>query len=154
MSNINLGGRPTEYTAEIGDFICEEIATGKSLNKICKDNAIPSRASVYRWLLSDNPIYTGFRDKYAQSRKISYEIMCDDIIDIADDGMNDWMENNNPENPGYAINGEALGRSRLRVDTRKWFLSKCLPKFADKTEVVPSQDLAAALQQLIDQMPN
>lgn len=65
--------------------------------------------------------------------------MSDDIMDIADNGTNDFMEREDPDNPGYAVNGEALGRSRLRVDTRKWFMSKVLPKFKDKTETVVEQ---------------
>ena len=37
------------------------------------------------------------------------------------------------EDLGWAINGEHIARSRLRVDTRKWLLSKCLPKiFGDR----------------------
>ena len=34
--------------------------------------------------------------------------------------------------PGWAVNGEHIARSRLRVDTRKWLLSKCLPMFGDR----------------------
>ncbi|WP_074633943.1 hypothetical protein [Nitrosospira multiformis] len=49
-------------------------------------------------------------------------------LDIADDGSNDWMESHDPENRGWQFNGEHVQRSRLRVETRKWFLSKLMPK--------------------------
>lgn len=147
-------GRPTAYTADYGVLICELLSQGQSLNRICKENNIPSRASIYRWLLSENRLHDEFRDNYALARKIGYECMADDIMDIADDGVNDWMDNNNKDSPGYIINGEALGRSRLRVDTRKWFMSKVLPKFADKEQEKGTDDMASVLQSLIDRLPN
>lgn len=153
MSSNDIG-RPTAYTKEYGDLICELLSQGQSLSRICKENNIPPRGTIYRWLLSDDPIHNDFRDSYALARRIGYECMADDIIDIADDGTNDWMENNNEENPGYIINGEALGRSRLRVDTRKWFMSKVLPKFADKQEVNNGADMVSVLQSLIDKLPS
>ena len=37
---------------------------------------------------------------------------------------------------GYQLNGEHVQRSKLRVDTRKWYLSKILPKkYGDKINV-------------------
>jgi hypothetical protein len=129
--------RPTKYTAKMGDEICKRLAEGESLNRICKDEHIADKSNVFRWLLAtDNKLYNTFRDNYAQAREIQYQCMADDIIDIADDGRNDWMEKEDPTNEGYDFNGEALGRSRLRVDTRKWFMSKVLPKFKDKPEEV------------------
>jgi len=70
----------------------------------------------------------GFRDQFARAREIQAYVLEDDLKDIADDGANDWMERNDPENPGWVANGEHLNRSRLRIDTRKWVASKILPK--------------------------
>jgi hypothetical protein len=40
------------------------------------------------------------------------------------------------ERGGWGLNGEHIQRSRVRIDTRKWMLSKMLPKsYGDKTEV-------------------
>ena len=62
--------------------------------------------------------------------------MADELIEISDNGKNDWMLRNGKDEPGYEANGEHLQRSRLRVDTRKWMLSKALPKiYGDKTQV-------------------
>ena len=130
---MKLGGRPTKYTKALGDRICERLASGESLNRICKDDGMPDKSNVFRWLLSDADVYKGFRDNYAKAREIQYQNMADELIDIADDGSNDWMEKENKDGETYyALNGEAVQRSRLRVDTRKWFMSKVLPKFADK----------------------
>ena len=46
------GGRPADYTDEIGDRICEELAKGRSLNAICKAEGMPDDSTVYRWILA------------------------------------------------------------------------------------------------------
>ena len=125
-------GRPSDYTQEIADAICERIADGESLRSICDDDAFPNKATVFRWLANNEP----FRDQYAHARDTQADTIAEDTIDIADDGRNDWMERNDPKNPGYDFNGEHVARSRLRVDARKWFASKVAPKkYGDKIDV-------------------
>lgn len=63
------------------------------------------------------------------------EHWAEEIIEIADDGSNDWMERNDKDNPGFVANGEHIQRSRLRSDNRKWLLSKLAArKYGDKLE--------------------
>lgn len=42
-------GRPTNYTPELADEICEKIALGGNLNRICAEESMPSHETVYRW---------------------------------------------------------------------------------------------------------
>lgn len=57
----------------------------------------------------------------------------DEIFDIADDGRNDWMEKRQGDETVWVENGEALRRSALRVDARKWALARMQPKkYGDK----------------------
>lgn len=82
-----------------------------------------------------------FSEQYARAREDGCRMMAEEILEISDDGKNDWMAKNDPENPGYTFNGEHAQRSRLRVDTRKWLLSKMLPKeFGDKLELAGSKE--------------
>lgn len=148
------GGRPADYTDKIGDRICEELAKGRSLNAICKADDMPDDSTVYRWILAThNTDLNQFRDKYALAREIQYQRMADEIVDIADDGTNDYVIANSEEGELCRVNPEAVGRSRLRVDTRKWFMSKVLPKFKDKTEDAPKSDMADVISKLIDKLP-
>lgn len=134
-------GRPSSYTKEIGDRICEEIAGGKSLREICKAKDVPSANSVYRWLEKDEL----FRKQYARAREQQAETIFDEMLDIADEASNDWMVRNDGGNEAYQVNGEAIQRSRLRIDARKWVLGKLKPKkYADK--VIHSGDEDAPLQ--------
>jgi hypothetical protein len=54
--------------------------------------------------------------------------LADELLEISDNGLNDWMERNGEGNVGWLVNGEAIQRSKLRVDTRKWVASKLKPK--------------------------
>ena len=57
-------------------------------------------------------------------------------LDIADDGSNDWVERKNADgSTTEVVNGEHIQRSRVRIDARKWLLSKLAPKkYGDKLE--------------------
>lgn len=93
---------------------------------------MPCMLSVYRWLFK----YPEFSKNYTKAREDQAETLADDIVEISDNGTNDWMEINNPDNPGYRVNGEAIARSRLRVDARKWIASKLKPKkYGERQEV-------------------
>lgn len=132
-------GRPSEYTVAIADAICEALADGQSLRSICCAEGMPNRATVFRWLAA-NP---EFSDQYARARDTQAEALADEILDIADDGSNDWMERRDDQggNIGWKENGEAMARSKLRVDARKWVAAKLLPKkYGDKTLVGSDPD--------------
>lgn len=127
-------GRPPDYTPELGLAICSRISEGESVRHIVKDDTMPSSSSIYRWLLDER--YKDFWEQYAKARAIQAEIFFEELLEIADDGSNDWMDTHHENNEGYSFNGEHYQRSRLRIDTRKWFLSKVLPKkFGDKMDI-------------------
>ena len=81
----------------------------------------------------------GFASRYARAREIQAHAIADEFLEIADDGRNDWMEREGKdESGGWELNGENIQRSRVRLDTRKWLLSKMLPKsYSDKSELEP-----------------
>jgi len=125
-------GRPTQYTKEIAAEILARIASGESLRAICEADEMPAASTVCLWVVDNRE---GFAEQYARARRLQAELLADELFDVADDGTNDWMEKRDKDGAciGWQENGEALGRSRLRVDTRKWYLSKVLPKiYGDK----------------------
>lgn len=125
-------GRPSEYTEEIAGLICERLMDGQSLRSICLADDMPSGATVFRWLA--DPRYENFRDQYARAREAQADAMADEILDIADDGTNDYVERERPDGSKFdAVDSEHIQRSRLRVEARKWLASKLLPKkYGDK----------------------
>lgn len=109
-------GRPTDYTPELGDLICARLAAGESLKKITDGDDMPGRTTVYRWLRE----HEAFRNNYTRAAEDRAEHIFDDMFEIADTG--------NPDD---------VQRARLRVDTRKWALSKMIPKkYGEKTALV------------------
>jgi hypothetical protein len=123
--------RPSEYSQEIADIICARLVEGESLRSVCLAEEMPDKSTVFRWLRTRNE----FCDQYARAREESVVAMTEEMLDIADDGTNDWMEQRDKEGAviGWRENGEAFQRSRLRIDTRKWLASKLQPKkYGDK----------------------
>lgn len=114
------GGRPSTYSAEVADAICELIADGKSLRTICSAEDMPCKASIFKWLVE----HKEFSDQYARARETQADTLADEILDISDDGANDTYETES----GTATNHDVIARSRLRVDARKWYASKLAPK--------------------------
>jgi hypothetical protein len=119
-------GRPTTFTAEIAHTICSRVASGESLKAICRDEGMPAEATVRGWVLDDRE---GFSALYARARDLQAESWADEILEISDDGSNDWMAREGKDDaPGYVVNGEHIQRSKLRADTRRWLLAKLKPK--------------------------
>jgi len=119
-------GRPSEYSQEVADLICERIADGESLRSICDADEMPAKSTVFKWLAANET----FSDQYARAREAQADAVFDDILTIADDARNDWMErfDKDQQSLGWVENGEALRRSALRIDARKWMASKLKPK--------------------------
>src|SRR5687768_13754523 len=119
-------GRPSEFTQAVANAICAELAAGKSLREICRADGMPAHSTVRGWVIDDRE---GFAAQYARARELQAEHWADEIIEISDDGTNDWVERKRKDGTvETALDNEHVNRSRLRVDSRKWLLSKLLPK--------------------------
>jgi hypothetical protein len=124
--------RTCRYTPELAATICERLADGEALKAICRDSGMPSARTVRQWAIDDRE---GFAEIYERARHLGCWSIADDLLEISDDGRNDWMRQNGKGDAGWLANGESAQRSRLRVDSRKWLLSKLLPReFGDKIE--------------------
>lgn len=114
------------YSEEVATRICEEIASGRSLTSICQDEGMPGKTAVFRWL----PKYPEFRALYEQATADRTAALEEEILEIADASENDWVT---LENGRRVVDMEAVMRSRVRIDTRKWLMSKLKPdKYGDR----------------------
>lgn len=124
-------GRPLTYTVELAETICAELVKGRTLRAVCRDEGMPPEGTVRLWALDDRD---GFAARYAKAREIGYLTMADELLEIADDDRGDLAEVG--EDGRRRMDTEFVGRSRLKLDTRKWLLSKALPKlYGDKLAV-------------------
>jgi hypothetical protein len=78
-----------------------------------------------------------------RARESGYHKMADELLEIADDASNDFMERKGKDGEAVmVVDHDHIARSRLRVDTRKWLLSKALPKvYGDKLELAGSMTM-------------
>lgn len=122
-------GRPTKYSKEIADKICEIISTStKGLNAICKDGGFPVPSTIYLWLINNKE----FSENYARAKEMQADFMMEEIIVIADDDSGDIIQGTESS---YA-NGVSVQRAKLRTEVRKFAASKMAPKkYGDKLDV-------------------
>lgn len=112
-------GRPSLFTQELADRICARLAAGETLRAVCRDEDLPHESTVRLWARDNEAFYT----QYAKAREIGYAGLADQLTEIADDKSGD------------------PARDRLRLDTRKWLLSKALPKiYGDKVAHVGGEE--------------
>lgn len=107
-------GRPSDYLPEVAADICSLLADGESLRKVCERPGMPNKATVFRWLAQHDE----FRDQYAKATETRADAIFEEMFDIADE---------------VAEEAAAVGKARLRIDTRKWALARMNPKkYGDK----------------------
>lgn len=114
MATIKKTGRPSDYLPEVAADICSLLANGESLRKVCERPGMPNKSTVFRWLAQ----HEEFRDQYAKATETRADAIFEEMFDIADD---------------VAEEAAAVGKARLRIDTRKWALARMNPKkYGDK----------------------
>lgn len=128
----------TIRTPEIENIILERLAAGETLRAICRADGYPAASTVLLW--AQDPL---FAERYARARGMGLEVLADEIVEIADDSAHDQIITET----GVIQNSEYIARSRLRVDTRKWLLSKLKPdKYGDKLATTISGPDGGAVQ--------
>ena len=113
MAEKSKGGRPSTYTPELAALICEHIASGMSLKKVCDLKGMPAMSTVFLWIAK----HPSFSENYARAQADRVVAWSEEIVDIADNSKADTQ------------------RAKLRVDTRRWLMSKMDPKkYGDRQE--------------------
>lgn len=112
------------------NIIFEMVVNGKSLRTILKMEGMPDITTFYVWI-EEEPEKS---KQYAQAIKMRADLLFDEILDIADDNSNDFIE----QDLGDGIitqkfDHEHVQRSRLRIDARKWVIERMnAKKYNDK----------------------
>lgn len=120
-------GRPSTYTRELAARICDDISHGKSVRQICGAGDMPACSTLYKWLIE----HDDFSEQYARAREVQAESFADEIVDIADEQPTTVVGKTGKGEDAaeiWGIDSAGIQRNRLRVDARKWVISKLLPK--------------------------
>lgn len=99
-------GRPSTYTPEMANRICEALTEGRTLRSlIASDEGIPGFGTIFRWLEA----HADFREQYTRARAVQADVLADEIMDVG-------RRHDDPQ------------AARVRVDALKWAASKIAPK--------------------------
>jgi hypothetical protein len=128
-------GAPTKYTPELAAKICDQVAAGGMLTKICEQPGMPSRKTVYEWQRAD----PDFRAAYARAREQWCEHYEEIVLELA---FNESGDVHTDAKGRSFPNHAKVARDRLKVDTMKWFMSKWAPRYADYKAMLNAQDQA------------
>jgi hypothetical protein len=119
MSDQTKCGRPTAYTAEIGNVIFDRLYAD-GIRSICADPEMPDKARFYKWLRE----HSEFRKIYACACTWRADELCDDIYEIAFE---------EPGEPVELVRGDQIVRTsasahdlalrRIRINVRKWVIT-------------------------------
>lgn len=132
-------GRPpipaAKREAMIEQILFDMSHNGQSLRQSCS-NAGLAVATFFDWRNAD-PILS---DRYAKARLDMYDYIADETVRIADEEYREIeVDEQDAEGNWIKVTKKVAvdtQRSRLRVDTRKWLLSKIAPKqYGDKQVV-------------------
>ena len=120
------------FTQTLADRICERLINGESLRAICDEEGMPTPGRVAYWR-KNNP---KFEAQYIAAREMQAETLFEEMLDIIDDGRNDWEEREKRNGDTYiALNKEAIARSRARVDVRFRMMESMAAKYSKKLQV-------------------
>jgi hypothetical protein len=123
---VAITRRQGGYSRPLGKAIGKMMTKGFSPNRIGQRPHMPSASTIYRWIGTPNH---PFLEYYAHARESYYSRMAYDIVDLADDSGSDWRTETRgkDEREVKVVDREHLDRVKLRIETRKWLLSKALP---------------------------
>lgn len=111
-------GRPSLYSTEIANAICERLMRGETMLSISEDSTMPGLSTMCRWLVE----HPEFRELRSNARESGTDVLADECIRIADD-------------PNISPNDK-----KVRIDTRLRLIGKWNAKrYGDRIthEVVP-----------------
>lgn len=134
-----VGRPPVPYNPDIAAELCGRVLSSRdSLRTICAEmtgeGTVIAESTVFRWLSQNEE----FQELYTRAKQLQCHAIAEGLRDMAADGTNDYMLRlaYNGGNPGWELNGENINRSKLRIDTDKWLLSKLMPKKYGDTQQV------------------
>jgi len=126
------GGRPSEYTQELADEICEELALGKSLRTVCLSEKMPSMKTIFNWMRT----YPEFLQQYARAKEESADAMAEETLYIADTKELGQILTTKSDGSVETKEEDMLGHRKLQIETRKWLMAKMKPKkYGDKVDL-------------------
>jgi hypothetical protein len=125
-------GRPSEYSQEIADAICERIAEGEPLRVICREDGMPAWRTVYDWLSKREE----FSARFTRARDIGFDAIAEEALEIANTPLEGVRIEVGDDGKTKTVSEDMLGHRKLQIETRLKLLAKWAPKkYGDKLDL-------------------
>jgi transposase-like protein len=132
----NKRGRPSIFTQELRTEILSQIAEGKSIRTICRQEGMPSMQSIFYWLAENED----FSEQYVRAKKEQAHALSEDILELAEEVRQGKIDPN---------------AGRVAGDLKKWSASKLLPRiYGDKLDLTTDGKEMPAPIIAINALPN
>lgn len=132
----NRGGRPSKFTPDIVEEICERLCKGEPLACICLDAHMPCPNTVRVWMLE----HEGVSEAIARARETGFDALAYEALKIADTPVEGMRRKMTAEGPEIWYE-DMLGHRKLQVEARLKLLAKWCPKrYGDKLELSGNPD--------------
>lgn len=113
---------------KIVNNVCDDVSNGITTRKAILKQGIPFK-TFYEWIDNDEEK----SKQYARATELRAEYLAEEILTISDSTEDDVITD---ENGTPITNHGIIQRDKLRVDTRKWLMSKMMPtKYSDKMNI-------------------
>jgi hypothetical protein len=117
-------GRPSKYSPEVAQEICEGLAEGTPLREICRREHMPEWRTVYDWMYRDEELSAAI----AHARDIGYDKMAEECLAIADTPVEGRKIVETDDGKVMYTREDMLGHRKLQIETRLKLLAKFNPK--------------------------
>jgi hypothetical protein len=119
-------GAPTKYNTDIAKRVCELVAgTTLTLHQIARELGLGYGGVILAWAHR----HEDFGQQYARAREHQMQLRADELLEIADDTSNDWMDVETESGRVVRmLDHEHVKRSEVRIRTRMWLMARYAPK--------------------------
>ena len=126
-------GRPSKWTQEIEDEICERLSRGEPLRAICRLEGFPEWVTVYNWMESRD----GFSERVARARENGVEAIAQDTLAMIDAEPR-YVEDSKG---GTRIDAGYVQWLKLRTEQRMKLLACWSPnRYGNRVQVAGDKD--------------
>ena len=144
---MSKGGRPSLFSEAVASEICERIADGESLVRICMGDHYPTPQTVRSWLRKGiaandkGDEYALFLANYARAREDQADSYADQITDLANNAVT-------------CQDRTVIEGVRVAIDALKWAAGKRKPKvYGDKIQNEMSGEVRVIEQKMVLEEP-
>ena len=129
-------GRPSKYTPELADEICQRLSNGEPLRQICRDDHMPAWQKIYEWMAKDEKLSGAI----AHARDLGYDAMAEECLIIADTPKFGQTQVMTDKGSSTTVE-DMLGHRKLQIETRLKLLAKFNPKkYGERVQLAGSKD--------------